>query len=147
MQNVLRVPPGIGVVVVALVVAACGNAKPLPLPSINETNNIVHFIDRLADTPAGIEVQGWAFIDKADANNAEVYVILKADDKQAMFQTAKVVRGDVSKQFNNPGMDLSGFSALIKKGVMEKGRYRLGLYVKRQGQQALQFTDKLVTLN
>jgi predicted small lipoprotein YifL len=147
MKSESRVAPAVVVAIVALVAAACGRGGPLPLPSINETKNIVHFIDRVGDTAAGIEVQGWAFIDKADANGAEVFVVLKGPDQQGMFPTKKALRGDVAKQFNNPGMDWSGFSALIKKGAMGKGQYRLGLYVKRNEQQALQFTDKLVTVD
>lgn len=125
----------------------CSVEKPLQPPAMKETDNITHYVDRVANTDAGTEIAGWAFIETVDTAGSEVFVILKAGETQGMFAAGKVLRPDVSQHFNNPGLDGSGFSVLIKRGVMGKGEYRLGLYIKRGTQQALQFTTKTVTLN
>lgn len=124
----------------------CSVEKPLQPPPMKETDNIVHWVDTITDTDAGTYIAGWAFIERVDTACSEVFVVLKAGDTQGMFPAAKVPRPDVSKNFNNPGLDGSGFSVLIKRGLMRKGEYRLGLYIKRDTQQALQFTAKTVTL-
>ena len=128
-----------------LIGGGCSEEKS-PQP-IAETNNISHHIEGINNTPAGTEIAGWAFIDKTETAGSEIFVILKGGDKQGMFATTSVPRPDVSKHFGNPSLDHSGFSVLIKKGVMKKGEYRLGLYVKRGTQQALQYTGKTVKLD
>jgi hypothetical protein len=130
-----------------LIGGGCSEEKLLQPPPIPETNNINHFIDVINNTPTGTEIAGWAFIDKTETTGSEIFVVLKRGDKQGMFATTSALRPDVSKHFGNPSLDHSGFAVLIARGVMKKGEYRLGLYVKRGTQQALQYTGKTVKLD
>lgn len=130
-----------------LIGGGCSEEKLLQPPSITETNNINHSIDVINNTPTGTEIGGWAFIDKTETEGSEIFVILKGGDKQGMFATIRALRPDVSKHFGSSSLDHSGFAVLIVKGVMKKGEYRLGLYVKRGTQQALQYTSKTVKLD
>jgi hypothetical protein len=138
---------------IAVLTAACDEAPaPAAAPAAavvptQQTNDITYNIEFVSETNAGTEIGGWAFIDKADSAGSEIFVILKAGENQRMFPAAKGSRQDVSKYFKNPSLDDTGFSALIQKGAMTKGEYRIGLYIKRGTQQALEFTEKTVALN
>jgi hypothetical protein len=116
-------------------------------PPIAETNNLILTVDHVVETPQGTQIDGWAFIDKADAVGSAISLVLERNGTQSMFPATKVARADVAKAFGKAGLDASGFSGVIGKGALPPGRYRLGLYVKRDGQEGLMYTNKTVSLN
>ena len=150
----------------ALVAAACGGEQPAPQPaasappaaarpmtppstlaaSFGQTKNVVFNIDAVRPGADGVEVLGFAFIDGADASNARVSVVLPTADRQWLFPATATARPDIATKFKNPALTLSGFSAFVPRGALPKGQYRIGLFVERDGKQALQYSDKIATV-
>ena len=139
-------------IIVALAIGACGEdppppRNPAPQALLKETNNVRHNVEWIRETAEGVEIGGWAFIDNQSAAGSEVFVVIKVADHESIFPAAKAQRHDVSVYFKNPNLDDSGFSALLKKGDIPRGEYRIGLYLKQGTQEALQYTSKSVTVN
>ena len=125
-----------------------GGAKLCDITLPNVTNNITYAFDKFDVQPSVITVMGWAFIDGQDAVNNQVYLVFKSDSDVYIFDTVcKLPRGDVANLFRKQGIDVtdSGFSAEILLGKFENGKYTVGIYIKSDNLEALQYTDRHFT--
>ncbi len=122
--------------------------QEIALPA--ESGNITCRIDRLEETETErgklIEVDGWAFIDGQSAEDSETYVVLKSDTDTYVFDTIMQERPDVTDHFDELGLDLdsSGFVARIPKEIIERGPYRLGIYIRKGDIEGLRYIDRTV---
>jgi len=94
-----------------------------------------------------IGVRGWAFIKGQTSENSRIYVVLKSSDNVYVYDTLAQLRPDITKYFEADGenLDYSGFRALLPKGEIQDGTYRLGIYIKKDGVEALQYSGKFIT--
>ena len=125
-----------------------GGAKLCDITLPNVTNNITYAFDKFDVQPSVITVMGWAFIDGQDAVNNQVYLVFKSDSDVYIFDTVcKLPRGDVANLFKKLGIDVtdSGFSAEILLRKFENGKYTVGIYIKSDNLEALQYTDRHFT--
>jgi hypothetical protein len=46
----------------------------------------------------------------------------------------------------NLSFDESGFSTVFRRNKMEKGDYRIGIYIEKEKEKAFQYTDKTIMI-
>ncbi|WP_288133063.1 glycosyltransferase family 39 protein [Flavobacterium sp.] len=94
-----------------------------------------------------ITASGWAYFDGQDAKDSEITVILIKDTKSISLPTQKVNRPDVTTYFkSNFNLANSGFSSTINLADLEKGTYKIGVYIvnTKEGKEGLNISDKIV---
>jgi len=118
----------------------------LQLPA--ETGGMTSHIDELKTVAhTTVEVMGWAFIEGQDSENNEVYIVLKSSSRTYVFDTGVRERPDVTRHFAEMGLNLdhSGFVALLPAPKIADGEYTVGIYIKKDDVEALQYTHKAMT--
>lgn len=92
-------------------------------------------------------MKGWAFIEGHGAENSQIYLVLKSDSRTYVFDTILQKRRDVTAAYVESGLNLdnSGFITRVPKDEIVGGVYEIGIYIEKDGVQALQYTDKSVT--
>ena len=120
--------------------------RKIELP--NGTNNISFSFDRLATSKKAVEITGWAYINGKSSEDNRIYIILRSDKKTYIFETTSQKRMDVTAHFSamNLNFDDSGFSTVFSRNKMEKGDYRIGIYIEKEKEKAFQYTDKTITI-
>jgi hypothetical protein len=124
--------------------------QQIALPA--ETRNIRFSIDSVQEMVREerefVEIEGWAFIDGQGSEDSKIYLVMASNKNTYVFDTMLVKRSDVTAYFAESGLDLdnSGFIARIPKGDIESGTYELGIYIKKDNIQALQYTGKEIKL-
>ena len=106
-----------------------------------ETDNIMWGLTRHSIDTATIQLDGWAFIEGHGAENKETFIALKSDERVYVFDTVYRRRGDIARQFDRPDLEWSGFMAVIPSGKIRSGEYSVGLYIRGDDTEALEFTD------
>jgi len=121
--------------------------REFPLPQ--ETNNINFSFADLKENNLLVAMEdSFAYINGENSNNTEVDVVLKSDKKTYIFNTLKQRRPDVTALFKKTlNFDDSGFAALILKKGLERGVYKIGLYIRKNNIGALQYSNKMVTVS
>src|SRR4030042_2000806 len=121
--------------------------KYLVLPI--ETNNIVYTIEvldeRIIQYLNLLEISGWAFIDGKSAEGNKIYIVLKSDNNTYVFNSNSRERHDVTANFKTLNLDDSGFMTAIPWNLIEDGKYKIGFYIKNGNDEALQYTDKIIS--
>ena len=78
----------------------------------------------------------------------KIYVVLKSETATYVFDTILQKRPDVTAAYVESGLNLdnSGFIARIPKESIQKGIYRLGIYIKKDQIETLQYimTDNVI---
>lgn len=121
-----------------------GTGTPLPA-SVRVTDDIAYYFDSVTTTSGGIQVDGWAHVEKQGARDAEISLVLRSANGWARaFRGWPVARRDVSAHFKNPDLDDSGFSVWIPRGALSPGDYQLGVYIRLKGRDSLRFTPQVV---
>ena len=92
-------------------------------------------------------MKGWAFIEGESSKSSSIYIVLKSNGNTYVFDTTSVYKPSVTAYFETLNLDLdwSGFIAKIPKDKIVSGGYEIGIYIEKDGVQALQYTDKFVT--
>lgn len=97
-----------------------------------------------------VTASGWAYFDGQDATETSVDLVLIKNEKATRMLTQKVNRPDVTSYFKS-SFDLanSGFSSTINLSDLEKGTYKVGVYVnnKKTGKEGLNISDNVVENN
>jgi len=106
-----------------------------------ETDNIVWELTRSAIDTATIQLDGWAFIEDHGSENKETFIVLKSHNRVYVFDTVDRRRGDVARNFDRLDLEWSGFMAVIPSGKIRSGEYSVGLYIRGDDTEALEFTD------
>ena len=118
--------------------------RDISLPGVS--GNIQCSIESQINTYT-IDIQGWAFIKGEDYKGCQTFIVLKSADKTYVFDTLQANRPDVTRAFKNMNLDLdwSGLYAWIPLRKIESGEYLIGVYIKKDNVEALQYTGKSVT--
>jgi hypothetical protein len=106
-----------------------------------ETDNIMCGLTRHTIDTATIQLDGWAFIEGHGAENKETFIVLKSNNRVYVFDTVYRRRSDIASQFDRPDLMWSGFMAVIPSGKIRSGEYSVGLYIRGDDTEALEFTD------
>ncbi|MFB3854686.1 MAG: hypothetical protein ACE148_12775 [Vicinamibacterales bacterium] len=112
----------------------------LPPPGTGALN---YAVDTCAPRNGVTAVEGWAFIEGANARSSRTYVVLRSDADTYVFDTFWRRRLDIGRSFAGHGSNLgaSGFVAFIPAGAVPPANYRVGVYVKDGGTEAFSFAE------
>jgi hypothetical protein len=118
--------------------------SPLATVSLpSPTDNIQYNLDRFLVGDYSIEIEGWAYLKGESAEGSRVYVVLKSAENTYVFETSPWQRGGITDpEALDLKLDQAGFVSVIPLANIEEGGYNLGLYIKKVGIEALQYTDK-----
>lgn len=117
---------------------------PISLPL--ETKNITYFFDIFNQEKNSLEIRGWAFINDKSSENSLIQISLSSDKNSYLINTIFVKRPDVTAHFKSLNVDDSGFSLVIAKEEIEIGKYKLGIYIKKDNIEAFQYTDRVIKI-
>jgi hypothetical protein len=112
-----------------------------------ETGNITYLLKDVEIGSQITEVHGWAFIDGQSTENINTYIVLESDDVCYVFDTVTQVRPDVTAAYGSLDLDLgqSGLMCNLPTRKIAIGEYILGIYIAKDGIEAFQHTDFLLT--
>ena len=119
--------------------------KPFSKPSYG--NKIKAWIEKFDIQNDSIKIVGWSFIEKIDSKNSDIYLVFLNDNQYKIFLTTLINRPDISAT-ENCGIDYnnSGFDLKLLKKELNKGVYRLGIYIKNDKKEGLLITDKVIDI-
>jgi hypothetical protein len=130
----------------AKLILRASNPQNVSLPA--ESTNIIFSMGEPKEIEANgvalIEIKGWAFIEGQSAKKSMVYLMLKSDSSNYVFDTIPQERPDVTALFATSGLNLdnSGFVARIPSEAIKDSRSIIGLYIKNNNIEAVQYTDQ-----
>ena len=119
--------------------------KPFSKP--NYGNKIKAWIEKFDIQNDSIKIAGWSFLEKIDSKNSDIYLVFLNDNQNKIVLATLINRPDITAtengdiDYNNSGFDLK----LLKK-ELNKGVYRLGIYIKNEKKEGLLITDKVVDI-
>lgn len=96
-----------------------------------------------------ITVQGWAFLNKQDASDSRIAIVLKNENDFYLAFAEPMLRPDVSSHFKNVyKLDKAGFTIKILKSALPKGRYQLGILIRdsKRKKEGVVFTGKAIDI-
>ena len=108
------------------------------------SKNISFFIDRFRLYDGFFEIAGWAHISGKDSENNAVFPVLQSHKRTYICAAIPQFRPDVTAFFQNTNLDNSGFYVRVSTDNLEKGKYRIGIYVDKEGDRGFQFMKNLI---
>jgi hypothetical protein len=119
---------------------------PVSLTSLPPAQDFPVGVDLFQDSNDLVTVGGWAVQEMHSVHESLVKIVLKSDDHIYVSDTEPTLRPDVTAHFNSKSnLDNSGFTAKIRKSILKKGNYQLGILVSTNGNAGtIKFTDKVV---
>lgn len=119
----------------------------LPEESQHIKYNIGKIKEVIQQEQESIHIVGWAFVKGQDAINNNVYVVLQSGDRTYIFDTVSMKRRGVTDVFGKRAhlnLDNSGFQAYISRGLIENGRYNIGIYIRNNNGEFFTMGKKYV---
>ena len=118
----------------------------LSLPKVSD--NIMYHIDTIDafkyNDQKFFKLTGWAYINGKDSVGSVIYIVLLSDGETYVFDTTVYKRPDVTAHFKALNYDDSGFNFMIPENFIDKGIYKIGIYIKKGKLAAFQYTDKII---
>ena len=119
--------------------------KPFSKPSYG--NKIKAWIEKFDIQNDSIKIVGWSFIEKIDSKNSDIYLVFLNDNQNKIVLTTLINRPDITATENcNIDYNNSGFDLKLLKKELNKGVYRLGIYIKNDKKEGLLITDKVIDI-
>lgn len=97
-----------------------------------------------------LHLVGWGIINGKNSADKKIYIVLKSENKVVIFDSNQMLREDITKAFGsapNLNYDDSGFDAYIPEGLLQNGKYRVGLCITNGDDKYLNYTNTYVTKN
>ncbi|MDI1317575.1 glycosyltransferase family 39 protein [Flavobacterium sp.] len=121
----------------------------LPLAERNG-NEINFYIEKFEAINNKINFSGWAYLsDQGTESSKTELVVIKENTCRVIFGN-KIRREDVTTYFKSQyDLSNSGFSSSFDKNDLEKGNYKIGIYIidKKNNKKGLVVSDKIFTVN
>jgi len=126
----------------------CNASERYEFPLPNETSNIIYAFDYADVSGQGANkiftITGWGYIKEESAPESAIYIVLKSQKKTYIYGSAIQKRPDVTGYFKTLNFDDSGFHAEIPMEPIDKGTYKIGIYIRKRNKEALLYTDKIL---
>jgi hypothetical protein len=124
-------------------------ASVVPITLKQPVNKITWYFDLSVRSGWFYRINGWAFINGTNTDLQKAYILLRKGEKVVVFDTRMQVRKDITAAFPKFRQDLdsSGFMSSIPLWKLEKGRYRIGLYVEKGNMAGSVYTDKFLDIS
>lgn len=78
-----------------------------------------------------IKLDGWAYINRHNAETQSTYIVLYSQNNQYIFDSQKVIRNDLPAALNNDNdhVENAGLTSLIDMTRVKPGSYQIGFYI------------------
>jgi len=116
-------------------------ASPCRIELPSGTDNITYNLDQFPADKYTMEPEGWAFIEGEGSEDSAIYLVLRSERETYVFETESRPREDVARAFGDKDLGWSGFAASIPTRQIEDGKYTVGICIKKNGIEALEYTD------
>ncbi len=96
-----------------------------------------------------IFINGWAFVNRKNSRDVKIEIVLENDGGTSyLLKTFKKTRSDVTSYFKSEyNYDHSGFSSKVKKELLKKGTYRIGVLISNDSNvKDYTVTDKIIEI-
>ena len=116
---------------------------PTGLPGLAE---FPQGIDEAKDEKDYYTISGWAAPGQSDFNGHIIQVMLQSGKNTFICDTERRIRKDVTNYFKNQfNLDNCGFMVRIKKDVLPRGRYQVGIYLRHPNEKGgVQFINQFL---
>jgi len=114
----------------------------VPTRKINDNFETISFFGN------NLIISGWGFLDGMNSDSLKSYILLKKNDTVTVFSMIVQIRKDVTDFYKASGLNLdsTGFSAHIPAENLEKGHYKVGLYIMKGDQTGMIYSDKYIDI-
>jgi len=118
------------------------------IPFLPSTLQIRYNFEKFDFSENKLNVSGWAFIEKMNADSLKTYIVLRNAKTLATYSVVVDTRKGVTSYFKNLGLnlDLSGFSCYIDGGSLEKGKYQVCIYIVRGSKAGFIYSHNFVEI-
>lgn len=109
---------------------------------------IKSWIEKIDQNENSISIGGWAFLENIPSNRSSIYVVLINDNREKIYLTSMISRPDITA-IESKGIDYnnSGFEIKILRDELDKGKYRIGLYIQNNNINGMIITNKELFIN
>jgi lipopolysaccharide export system protein LptA len=121
--------------------------KIIKIGSLPKDQNTMGNIDQLDDENESFKIRGWAAIKDRDANNSKIRIVLIGNKDKFSLSTENEIRQDVtvSNKYKY-NYDDSGFTVVIRKSDIPRGKYNIGIIIKNSKNKQFIFnTTRTIT--
>jgi hypothetical protein len=126
------------------------NKSSVPLTRTMKPSNhkIKAVVEKVSMSNNIITVDGWGYLEGMNADSMKTYLLAKKKDSVIVFPVLVANRGDVTAYFKDSKLnfDKSGYRAQIAVNSLEKGKYKLGVYIEKGDQTGIIFTEKTIDI-
>ena len=96
------------------------------------------------------QISGWGFLEKIESKNNKISVVLINNSNAIIVKCQQLQRTDITtSENNNIDYDNSGFLAKIKCNDLQKGNYKIGIFIENKSfnKKGLYLTDKFIIID
>jgi hypothetical protein len=106
------------------------------------------WVDNLEQNKDSLKIAGWSILEKKDSKNSHIYLILLNQKSEKIYFSNTIQRPDITRSENN-GFDYnnSGFELKTATSDLEKGTYKLGIYIINDKEDGFFITEKQILIN
>lgn len=118
---------------------------PVVLKAVPKSaGTIIGNIEKIETQSGNIYIDGWAAIEKQDANNSIIRILLTNNSITYEIEAEKLQRPDVTANRKEPfNYDDTGFVVKLKQNQIKQGAYKIGLSITdKNNKTAVFFSDK-----
>lgn len=122
-----------------------GESQLMDISVPDETGNIRYWFESIV-TGTTVEFMGWAFIEGDSPADSTTHLVFKCDQHTYVFQTGIQESGQLNQilEIEEPDLTKAGFVATIPGARLENGTYAVGIYIRKDETEALQFSDEVL---
>ncbi|MCX6251668.1 MAG: hypothetical protein NTX61_13060 [Bacteroidetes bacterium] len=123
-------------------------STPVSIKLNNPTSSVNNNLETVNLSDNNLTINGWGYLKGMNTDFLKSYILLNKNEKVNAFSVRVKIRKDVTDYFKESGLNLdsSGFHAHISTEKLEKGKYRLGLYIVKGDQIGMAYSDKYIDI-
>ncbi len=133
------------------IITVKGEAKLYNFDLPESYSNILFALGEVNQTKIGwkdvVRFDGWAFVERVNAKNQKIFLVLKSESNKYIFDTVSEYRIDLPVAFKVYDMNLqnAGFNSILSKDVIKDGVYCLGFCLKNNGETYFSYSNHYFT--
>lgn len=118
--------------------------RPMPKAVVNR--RMIAQFDELWVNARTVTIGGWAMLPGVVSRRGQVSIVLRSGEVRRVFSVVTLQRPDVAQAYRQPDWRLSGFRAVIPRGLLPAGDWQVGVLLEEGGRRHYLPTGHWVTL-
>jgi hypothetical protein len=125
--------------------------EPSPLVQLSlskPTKTIKYIFDLYKETEDFVMVWGWGLLVNSATETGKAYLLLKKNEKVSAFDATLQLRPDITAGYGSGtiNLDSSGYRFRVFKSNLEKGKYQVGLCIKKGKECGIIYSEKYIEI-